>query len=317
MRKPSKTETGKSRERETGSGRAAGAESDAQEKVLRSQIERLKNLSRDLQDELARAERLKDGMEGGEDTGARSARPAPGREDTSLSRPVVPDVPRGVAGRQIRVLVADDHAMVREGMVQILSLHDDVVVVAEAGDGREAVTLARETAPDVAILDVEMPVMGAQAALKKLLEFPSPPKVIIVTVFADRRLVRELLGLGASAFLSKSTSSQDLISTVRSVAQTPPHADGDNVTVTVPRADFDVEGPAESELSRREGEVLLMVARGAGNKEVAETLHLSETTIKRHLSNVYEKLGVHTRGEAVSRAVSEGWISSWDISREG
>ena len=315
MRKPSKTETRKSRERETGSGRAAGAESDAPEEVLRSQIERLKNLSQNLQDELARAERLKDGMEGGEDTGARSARPAPGRGDASPSRPVGPDVPRGAAGRRIRVLVADDHAMVREGMVQMLSLHDDVVVVAQARDGREAVALAREAAPDVAILDVEMPVMGAQAALKKLLEFPSPPKVIIVTVFADRRLVRELLGLGASAFLSKSSSSQDLISTVRSVVQAP-HTEGDNVTVTVPRADFDAEGPAESELSRREAEVLLMVARGAGNKEVAETLHLSETTVKRHLSNVYDKLGVHTRGEAVSRAVSEGWISSWDISRE-
>ena len=312
MRKPSKTETGKSRERKTGSGRAAGAESDAQHEALRSQIERLKNLSQDLQEELARAELLKDGMESGE---ARTARPDPGRRDASPSSPVGPGMPRG-AGRQIRVLVADDHAMVREGMVQMLSLHDDVVVVAEAGDGREAVALAREVAPDVAILDVEMPVMGAQAALKKLLEFPSPPKVIIVTVFADRRLVRELLGLGASAFLSKSSSSQDLISTVRSVVQAP-HTEGDNVIVTVPRANFDAEGPAESELSRREAEVLLMVARGAGNKEVAETLHLSETTVKRHLSNVYDKLGVHTRGEAVSRAVSEGWISSWDISREG
>ena len=316
MRKPSKTETGKSREREKGSDRATDAASGSQEEVLRSQIERLKNLSQDLQEELAKAERLKDGMEGVEATGAGRVRPAPGRKETSPSRPVGPDAPRGLAGHQIRVLVADDHAMVREGMAQMLSLHDDVVVVAQAGDGREAVALAREAAPDVVILDVEMPVMGAQAALKKLLEFPSPPKVIIVTVFADRRLVRELLGLGASAFLSKSSSSQDLISTVRSVVQAP-HAEGDNVTVTVPRADFDTEGPTESELSRREAEVLLMVARGAANKVVAETLHLSETTVKRHLSNVYDKLGVHTRGEAVSRAVSEGWISSWDISREG
>ena len=214
------------------------------------------------------------------------------------------------------MLLADDHRMVREGMAEMLSLNDDIEVVAQAGDGREAVALARGTNPDVAILDVEMPVMGGQAALKRLLELPSPPKVVIVTVFADPRLVRELLGLGASAFLAKSSSSQDLISTVRSVARAPKGRE-DNVIVSVPRSDYDAEGPAESPLSGREAEVLRMVARGASNKEVAETLHLSETTVKRHLSNVYEKLGVRTRGEAVSRAVSEGWVSSWDIARDG
>jgi DNA-binding NarL/FixJ family response regulator len=213
------------------------------------------------------------------------------------------------------VLLADDHALVREGMAQMLSLNDDVKVVGQAGDGREAVALARETRPDVVILDVEMPVMGAQAALKRLRELGSPPKVIIVTVFADRRLVRELLGLGASAFLAKSTSSQDLISTVRSVARSR-SGEEDNVIVSVPRADFDAKGPAEGSLSGRETEVLRLAARGAGNREIADALHLSETTVKRHLSNVYDKLGVRTRGEAVSRAVSEGWISSWDIARE-
>lgn len=214
------------------------------------------------------------------------------------------------------MLLADDHRMVREGMAEMLSLNDDVEVVAQAGDGREAVTLAKETNPDVVILDVEMPVMGAQAAMAHLLRLSPTPKVVVVTVFADRRLVRELLGLGASAFLAKSASSQDLISTVRSVARAP-HGEGDNVIVSVPRENYDAEASAEIPLSPREVEILRMVARGAGNKEVSETLHLSETTVKRHLSNVYEKLGVRTRGEAVSRAVSEGWISSWDITRDG
>jgi len=211
------------------------------------------------------------------------------------------------------VLLADDHALVREGMSEILSLQDDIEVVAQAGDGREAVSLAKQTRPDVAILDVEMPVMGAQAALRRLRELSSPPKAIIVTVFADPRLVRELLGLGASAFLAKSASSEDLIATVRSVAR---DRSGDNVIVSVSREHFDAEGPAESPLSRREAEALRLAARGAGNKEISEMLHLSETTVKRHLSNVYDKLGVKTRGEAVSRAVSEGWISSWDIARD-
>ncbi len=313
MQEPPKTGTD---EGKTDRKRASSVEPASQAEVLRSQIERLKGLSEDMQDELARAEKLKDGIEGRRTTGGRrvaSARDVQGGAPSASSGPNGPHMAAGV-DRSIRVLIADDHAMVREGMAQMLSLNDDIEIVAQAGNGREAVTLARETRPDVAILDVEMPVMGAQAALKKLLEFSSPPKVIVVTVFADRRLVRELLGLGASAFLSKSSSSQDLISTVRSVARAP---HGDNVIVTVPREEYDAEGPVESELSRRESEVLLMVARGAGNRELAEALHLSETTIKRHLSNVYDKLGVRTRGEAVSKAVSEGWISSWDIAREG
>ncbi len=216
-----------------------------------------------------------------------------------------------------RVLVADDHAMVREGMAEMLSLNDDIVVVAQARDGREAVALAKREHPDVVILDVEMPVMGAQAALRRLQELSPPPKVIIVTVFAERRLVSELLGLGASAFLSKGASSQDLISTVLSVARAPHGGDGATVSVTVPREDYDALELAESELSQRETQILRLVARGTSNKEAAKTLHVSEATVKRHLSNVYAKLGVHTRGEAVSKAVSEGWISSWDVTRDG
>ncbi len=197
----------------------------------------------------------------------------------------------------------------------MLSLNEDIKIVAQAGDGREAIELARETSPDVVLLDVEMPVMGAQAALKQLLKLSPTPKVVIVTVFADRRLVRELLGLGASAFLAKSASSRDLLAAVRSVAHVP-LGDPDNVTVTMPREDYDAEEPAENLLSRRETQVLRLVARGVGNREVADFIHLSESTVKRHLSNVYDKLGVNTRGEAVSRAVSEGWISSWDIAKD-
>ncbi len=116
------------------------------------------------------------------------------------------------------MLVADDHALVRQGMAEMLSTDEDIEIVGQAGDGREAVDVAGRTRPDVAILDVEMPVMGGQVALRKLLALTPPPKVIIVTVFADQAHVRELLALGASAYLSKNTSMQDLISTVRSIA---------------------------------------------------------------------------------------------------
>ncbi|MGH3148030.1 MAG: response regulator, partial [Rubrobacter sp.] len=114
--------------------------------------------------------------------------------------------------------MADDHAMVRQGMAEMLSTDPGIEVVGEAANGREAVAVAGRTRPDVVILDVEMPLMGGQAALRRLLALASPPRVVIVTVFADEAHVRELLGLGASAYLSKNAPMRDLISTVRSVA---------------------------------------------------------------------------------------------------
>lgn len=212
------------------------------------------------------------------------------------------------------MILADDHAMVRQGFSELLSAEAGVEVVGEAENGREAVALAEETRPDVVILDVEMPVMGARTALKRLLGLSPPPKVVIVTVFSDSRLVQELLALGASAYLSKGASMRTLLDTIHSVAR---DGDEENVIVSVPRESLQKteEDDPENGLTRREREVLLLAARGLGNKLIGEDLHLSTATVKRHLSNVYDKLGVHSRSEAVSRAISEGWISSWEIFR--
>jgi DNA-binding NarL/FixJ family response regulator len=208
--------------------------------------------------------------------------------------------------------------MFREGMSEMLTTDEDIEVVGEAENGQEAVELVRKLKPDVVILDIEMPVMGAQAALTRMLRISPLPKVIIVTVFADPRLVRELLGRGASAYLSKSASTQDLITTVHSVARGQYE---DNVILSVPRGALDAAennaaGDESSLLSPREMEVLISVARGMNNKQVAEKLHLSVTTVKRHLSNIYEKLKVGSRGEATRKAISEGWISSWDVTQD-
>jgi DNA-binding NarL/FixJ family response regulator len=201
-------------------------------------------------------------------------------------------------------------------MAEMLSTDEGIEVVAEAADGREAVDLAWRARPDVVILDVEMPVMGGQVALRKLLALSPPPKVVIVTVFADESHVRELLSLGASAYLSKNASMQNLIATVHSVTARNPEG-SEEVILFVPRGTFEErDDPGESSLSGREAEVLLLAARALSNREIAQALHLSETTVKRHLSNVYEKLGVRSRGEAARKALSEGWISAWDVSRE-
>ena len=202
-------------------------------------------------------------------------------------------------------------------MAEMLSTDPGIEVVAEAANGREAVDLARKHMPDVVVLDVEMPVMSGQVALRKLLDLRPQPKVVIVTVFADESHVRELLALGASAYLSKNSSMGDLISTVRSVAPGGREGqDEDDVILFVPRTAFEENDPEENSLSDREAEVLMLAARALSNREIAGHLHLSETTVKRHLSNVYRKLGVHTRAEAARKALSEGWISAWDVSKE-
>jgi DNA-binding NarL/FixJ family response regulator len=216
-----------------------------------------------------------------------------------------------LAAANIRVLLADDHAMFRQGIREMLSTDEEIEVVGEAGDGREAVALAEELEPDVVLLDVEMPLMGAKQVMERMLENPPPPRVVIVTMHNDPRLVRELIGLGAVAYLVKSATMEELHTAVHTAANSPIGPDKDVVIVVPPKA---FRGPAEADgLSERELEVLLMVARGMSNHQIAVSLHLSEATIKRHLANIYPKIGVSSRGEAVRKALSRNWISARDI----
>lgn len=215
-----------------------------------------------------------------------------------------------MAEGRIRVLLADDHAMFRQGIREMLSTDEGIEVVGEAGDGREAVVLVEKLTPDVVLLDVEMPVMGAKQAMERMLENSPFPKVIIVTMYDDPRLVRELIGLGAVAYLVKSATMEELHTAVYTAANSPT-GPGDVIMVAPPKA---FRNPAEAEgLSERELEVLLMVARGMSNHQIAISLHLSEATIKRHLANIYPRIGVSSRGEAVRKALSEKWISARDI----
>ena len=214
-----------------------------------------------------------------------------------------------MAGTRTRVLLADDHAMFRQGVREMLSTDEEIDVVGEAENGREAVALAERLSPDVVLLDVEMPVMGARRAMKIMLGSSPAPRVIIVTMHDDPGLVRELIGLGASAYLVKSATIEELLTAVHIAASSPP---GD--AIILPKTP---ENPAEADgLSSRELEVLLMVARAMSNHQIATSLHLSEATVKRHLANIYPKIGVSSRGEAVRIALSREWISSRDMTDE-
>ena len=192
-----------------------------------------------------------------------------------------------------------------------------IEVIGEAENGEEVVKLARERSPDVVILDVEMPVMGALEAMDQLLGLSPPPKIVVVTMHDDPRLVREHLGRGASAYLVKSASLQELVAAVHNVAESPAEAHDENVVMVVPREAFERAERAvkEGRISARELEILLLVARGLSNRQISHTLRVAEATVKRHLANLYPKMGVGSRGEATSKALSEGWISTRDMTR--
>jgi len=215
---------------------------------------------------------------------------------------------------RIRVVLADDHTMFRQGIREMLDTGGDIEVVGEAENGEEAVDLVRRERPDVMLLDVEMPVLGAQGVMDRLFEgVPTPlPSIVVVTMHDDPRLVRDLLARGASAFLTKSASLEELLGAVRAAAESRITAGGQ--VLVAPQEVLDRMGNEADGLSDRELEVLLQAARGLSNRQIAGSLHLSEATVKRHLANIYPKLGVSSRTEAVKTALANGWISTRDLS---
>jgi DNA-binding NarL/FixJ family response regulator len=163
--------------------------------------------------------------------------------------------------------------------------------------------------PDVVLLNVEIPLMTAEEALERILEASPASKVIMLTMYDEPRLVREFVSRGASAYLVKSATKEELISAVLATSR-----GDDRVIMSISRNTMEqLEGRVKEPLSGRELEILLLVARGMSNNRIASTFHLSEGTVKRHLTNIYNKLGVYSRGEATQRALSEGWISPREL----
>jgi DNA-binding NarL/FixJ family response regulator len=211
----------------------------------------------------------------------------------------------------IRVLLADDHTMFRQGLAAILASYEGMEIVAEVPNDEAVLELARELYPDVVIMQVQMPFQRAVETLKAMRSFEDPPKVIIVTMFESPRYIRTLTRVGASAYLLKSTSSEHLVAAVRAAAFDPA---SDSVVVGMPQEMLEgTREGAESLLSARELEILLLAARGLSNERVASSLRISEPTVKRHLANVYIKMGVHSRGQASREALLRDWITIEEI----
>jgi len=218
------------------------------------------------------------------------------------------------ANGPIRVLLADDHTMFREGLARILASYGGMEVVAEVPNDDEALKMARELSPDVVIMQVQMPFESALQTLQVMRSFPDPPKVVIVTMFESPRYVRGLTGVGASAYLVKTSSSEHLVAAVRAAALDP---SSENAVVGMPPSMLEgTEEGVDSVLSARELEIVLLAARGLSNYQIAFSLHISEATVKRHLANVYPKMGVGSRGEAAREALLREWITIEEITAE-
>ena len=216
--------------------------------------------------------------------------------------------------RLTTVLLADDHTMFREGLAGLLTSYGGLEVVGETTNDQGAVALARQTKPDVVIMQVQMPFEKAREALDRMRAVEPAPKVVIVTMFEDPALMRDFLRLGVSGYVLKSSSSRHLVGAVRAAVLDSKEG---NVVVGMPREMLEeAEGGSEGVLSVRELEILLLAARGLSNRQIAARVHIAEDTVKRHLHNTYHKMEVGSRGEAVRKALHDEWITISEITED-
>ena len=218
------------------------------------------------------------------------------------------------ASKPIRVLLADDHTMFRQGLAKILAAYGGMEVVAEVPNDADALRLARDLRPDAVVMQVQTPFERALETLEAMRGFEDPPKVIICTMLESPRYVRGLSGVGASAYVLKTASAEHLVAAVRAATLDP---NSKNVVVGMPPSMLEgAEGGSGGVLSARELEILLLSARGLSNERIASSLYLAEGTVKRHLANVYRKMGVQSRGEAAREALLKDWITIEEITAE-
>jgi two-component system, NarL family, response regulator NreC len=213
---------------------------------------------------------------------------------------------------QLRILLADDHTVVRQGLRKVLEERSDWVVVAEAGNGRDAVKQAEELKPDVAILDVAMPLLNGIEATRQIVKRAPATRVLVLTMHSDEAYVNQILKAGASGYLLKDSADVDLIEAVSAVSQgksffSPAVARLMLDDYVRQLADKGITDRYET-LSEREREIFQLIAEGKANKEIAHILSISPSTVETHRARIMEKLDLHSAAEIVLYAVRRGVI---------
>jgi DNA-binding NarL/FixJ family response regulator len=210
---------------------------------------------------------------------------------------------------KLRIMLADDHETVREGLKMIVNAQDDMEVVGFAGDGREAVARAQELLPDVLVMDISMPKLNGLKATEKLNAVCPQVKVLTLSRHADDGYIRELLAAGACAYVLKQSAPSELIHAIRAVAAGGKYIDPKLAAKVMGRySDRGPRGEAKGNLSERESEVLRLIALGYSNKEIAARLSLSVKTIEVHKANAMRKLNITSRIDLVRYAIFQGWL---------
>ena len=208
----------------------------------------------------------------------------------------------------INVLIADDHPLIREGLSKILSLDEDIKIIGEARDGREAVKMTMKTHPDVVLMDINMPHMnGIEAARVIKSELPQTG-IIALTIHDDQEYIDEMIESGASGFLLKDVEPEILVKSVKEVSKGNSLFEEDYKGKKVAERKAYLRRDGLEELNSRELYVLQLIAKGMCNKDIAETLFISEKTVKNHLTNIFRKINVDDRTQAALFAIKKGIV---------
>jgi DNA-binding NarL/FixJ family response regulator len=213
--------------------------------------------------------------------------------------------------KPIRVLVVDDHAIVREGICSLLARRKDIEVVGEAADGKRAIDAVVQFDPDVVLMDIQMPVLNGLDATREIHKrFPST-RILVLTQHENKEYIVSLLRVGAVGYITKTARASELIGAIRAVHEEgtylPPRITQAVVTAVAESADF---GDEQMILTEREVQVLSLVAEGFSSREIAERLSISVKTVDTHRANIMEKVGAHNVAELIKYAIREGIVSA-------
>ncbi len=204
---------------------------------------------------------------------------------------------------KITVIIADDHKLVREGLKQLLELEDDISVIDQAGDGKEAIEKTLKYVPDILLLDINMPLINGIDVLRRLKDLGVSTKIIMLTIHDDKEYIFETIKIGADGYMVKDSDADTLIKAIREVKDGRSYIQPSVAKMVAEGLNSDDDEVSSrlkkiKSLTKREYEVLTLIAEGLNNKDIADKLFISEKTVKNHVSNIFKKIGVNDRIQA-------------------